>query len=298
MDANTGLNKGILECTACASAFILNSGVCGSCPINCKSCTYVNEFGLQCDVCEDKFTFDNNKNCLTCPAACTECSYDATSSTTKCLVGKCNVGYALAADGKCSTCGVNAYSNCATCTDITATNGTAAISTCTDCAAGYTMQDDGLACLSCQISSTSNCATCMDKPGKYCSTCAASYTMSASKETCGYTCHKCTGKDCETYSSSAAGLSSEVCEACWVSGVKNSASVTVVMRGCSNSSTTCSGNFLDEYCQDANGITQCDKCCTGDNCNTFNLAKLDGGAGAIKASIITLLLAAIMAAFL
>jgi hypothetical protein len=294
IDPVTSLPKGVLECTTCASYFILNDGVCGSCPINCETCSYVNEFGLQCSACKDKHTFDTEAipNCLPCPASCDECAYDATDKKTKCKAGKCMEGYQLAADGTCKRCSELTFSNCGTCTDVVG-NGTDATSTCLECATGFTMKETKDECLSCQISPTSNCQTCVDPVGKYCTECNDAFLRSKDGRVCGYSCTFCNGTSCET---PAANGPSEVCASCWTIGQYNPTTelVTSYFRGCSD--LACTAENLNENCQTISSLKECKKCCNGPNCNTGKLLDLTrASAGAIQVSMITMLMAVILA---
>jgi len=271
---------GVLKCTQCNSYFILNSGVCGACPINCKTCSYISEEGLSCNSCQDKFTFDPNNNCVACPSNCDSCKWDTTLSKTVCDDGECDDGFGKDDTGSCKRCSSLVYTACSECTDTVLSNGnsSAVPSMCTECDDGYTMADDMSACLTCQISPTSNCDTCYDRPGKYCTECSSGTLLSESKEVCGVVCHKCMGPDCETFSSiPSSQLDSEVCDACWV-GMRTESGTTEYARGCNFhvNQTECTSLYQQEQCQNANGVDVCHQCCTGTNCNSFDLT----GSGA------------------
>jgi hypothetical protein len=88
-------------------------------------------------------------------------------------------------------------------------------------------------------------------------------------------------------------LNGTVCSSCWVIGNRNAAGVDLIRRGC-NRNTTCSGTYKEEFCEEVNGLKSCMKCCDSANCNNFDLSMGDG-AGTIKISAVTLLLAALLA---
>lgn len=266
-------SNGVLKCTNCASYFILNNGVCGSCPINCKTCSYVSEEGLRCSACKEGYTFDSDNNCVACPSNCAKCAWNAASGRSVCNDGECAEGYGKDDIGSCKICSSLVYAACSKCTDTVEGNSSTTKSVCTECAAGYTMADNNLACLTCQISSTSNCATCYDRPGKYCTDCSSPAVLSANKEICGFTCHKCSGANCKTFTSiPTADLQSEVCDACWVAS-RTENGVETHARGCNayNTTTMCTDTFQAQQCRTVNGVEECARCCTGANCNDFDI---------------------------
>ena len=279
---------GNLRCTACDDYFTLNSNLCGSCPMNCAVCTYETGFGMRCSSCKAENAMDADRNCHECPDMCSECTYDADAKATKCNAGMCAEGYAVDAEGKCKTCSDLTYSNCATCTDIVG-NGTSS-STCLTCKNGYTKQDDDLACLACP----STCGTCEDKPGKYCEVCEDGFLRSDSKEVCGFTCHSCNSTEapCTDFSAS---LDSTVCSgACWVSATEDAGGVTTLAsRGCST--RECTSDYQGGFCQDSNGLNNCEQCCTSADCNTGKVADLLNNAADVKPSILLLLTVALAA---
>jgi hypothetical protein len=278
---------GVLQCTACSQRFILNSGVCGACPIHCQACSYVAEFGLQCSACQDGFTFDTSNNCMACPAFCSQCTYDATTSATMCVNGMCDSGYGKADGGTCSKCSSLVYTGCSLCTDTmtstTNSTSTASNSMCLECMDDYIMADDNSACLTCEISTSANCETCFDRPGTQCTECDSGFLVSKSEEICGVSCYQCMGDDCAAFS--ANNMDTEVCEACWV--IQDTVGTTeTTMRGCFSNST-CSDTYTSEMCEEVDGFTQCKRCCTGTNCNSFDLT---GAASTVTSGIAALIL--------
>ena len=77
---------------------------------------------------------------------------------TECDDNECEEGYAKDAQGQCISCTTLKFDSCSACTDVKVTTvsggeGQAAVtsttaSTCTKCAAGYTMADDSNSCKS------------------------------------------------------------------------------------------------------------------------------------------------------
>ncbi|KAK2172838.1 hypothetical protein NP493_925g02016 [Ridgeia piscesae] len=49
--------------------------------------------------------------CEACPAGCSFCTYDATTSQTKCILGQCDGGFVMKYDGTCLKCPIG----CAAC---------------------------------------------------------------------------------------------------------------------------------------------------------------------------------------
>jgi len=210
-------------------------------------------------------------------------------------MGECEIGYSRQTDGTCKKCDTATYENCANCTDVESKgsgNNTITIdSVCTDCQTGYIMADDKKSCKSCITS----CGSCKDPKGKYCDTCSSGYLRSEDKEVCGKTCYKCEGSACETFSS--ANMKSEVCDACWVVGIKSDNNITH-FRGCPrglgalqmlNLTLSCDNSYKSELCTDIKGTRMCAKCCTGTNCNNFNLSQLNSDAPAMSIPLMTML---------
>lgn len=287
---------GVLHCTTCNARFIINSGVCGACPINCATCSWVSEFGLQCDTCLEEYAMDSSdQSCLACPSNCDKCAYDGAAGMTKCDDAMCDEGYAKDAEGQCATCSSLTYDWCSECTDTMTGSGNsstgAMASVCMECSDGYTMSDDMMSCKTCMISSTANCDECMDRPGKYCETCDAGFLVSDSQEVCGHTCYMCSGEDCDMFS--ANNMQFEICDSCWVIQ-ETSGSEVNTMRGCF-ANATCDSTNQQENCREVDGYTQCMRCCTGTNCNTFNIK----GSSATKVTFaLTTLLAFVLVQFL
>lgn len=212
-------------CGVCKTGFIRNtaSTQCLRCPSNCVTCTQSADVtSCSSGGCKSwdgsKAYIDNAGSCKACPTKCKMCTYDTSSSTTKCSANQCDTGYALTPTGTCDACPSNCNdcqydttlaqvvcksSQCATgygqktdklcyaCPNMCSTCSKNADDTlvCSVCKSGYEENSD--VCSKCP----SNCKTCSDVSGTMtCSACMAGYALdsNAACTKCPTNCKMCT----------------------------------------------------------------------------------------------------------
>merc|ERR1712141_270118 len=255
--------------------------VCAACPSSCKECKD-SSGTMECTKCNDKYALDSKKACVKCPSNCNKCT--ASGTTVKC--SECEIGYSLSGDQTaCNDCGTAAFSNCANCT---ASDSSSNKANCTACASGYTLED-GLGYKSCKDVSALTCGSgSYSDPAAQCSACSSGFSLTKNM-LCARKCYSCGDVDAKTYvdkakckiPASGANATDDdakvveclngICVA-FFSGGK-------VAAGClpANDATgKCDGDrATSETCKAAGETKMCERCCSGENCNSF-VADLDG----------------------
>ncbi|CAD5126402.1 DgyrCDS14539 [Dimorphilus gyrociliatus] len=267
-----------LVCTSCAEAFCLNSEECGKCPINCLECSHTNRY--ECTKCMAGYAKTQDGTCIPCPSNCKICTANSNREIrcVKCVSNK----YSLQTKtGQCIVCSEATFSHCATCS-ITPINGK---TKCETCNIGYTLQDDEEACVSCSID---KCDLCIH--GRVCSECKAGYYEHNYYRECAQKCFQCKGnkadcgRDLSKFNDTITDTAIQIVDCssgdCWAYRQEKSGIVTYV-RECSH--RTCTLAAQNENCQTVEDKKECEKCCKGDKCNTW---ELDGKAGVGKIAFV------------
>ncbi|CAD5126312.1 DgyrCDS14465 [Dimorphilus gyrociliatus] len=260
-----------MVCSSCLEKYYLNADDCGKCPSYCKECTHNGNY--QCKTCMKRYGRSPDGTCIPCPPNCQTCIANSNhiSKCTKCISNE----FSLQSDGKCIPCSSATFTNCATCTSESFNRK----AVCKSCQTGFSLSDDEESCISCSIS---KCSVCIH--GNICSKCKSGFYLMNYNRECAQKCYKCKGNqaDCGNEISNSNNNTSKMeiidCSIgdCWAYRTETSDKIEYI-RGCSNE--TCTSEATNEICKTANGKTECEKCCQGDKCNTW---ELDGKAGVEK----------------
>lgn len=185
-------------CTTCqvyaagppsVKAYILGDGTCKGCPSKCMACTWdASSSSTKCTTgqCEAGYVVDNDGQCAACPDHCNDCELDASTGSVICKANQCDTGYGRTTEKLCDACPYQ----CSTC-EIDAGTESDGILYCTACKAGYGKNED--VCAKCP----SNCAECSDSSGTMvCSACVYGYALDSSNVCvkCPSQCKECTAK--------------------------------------------------------------------------------------------------------
>lgn len=162
MNIQNCVTRNGLECTVCASGYVLVNGACRLCSSfmpNCNTCSST----TLCSTCYNGYALTaGNLGCDKCSNTIPDCV--SCSSSTVCT--SCPYGYALANPTTCQLCTVT-LSNCKQCTNITR---------CIYCDSGYALTS-GNTCQSCS-SFISDCLLCSNSAT--CTKCTPGFSFSPS----------------------------------------------------------------------------------------------------------------------
>jgi hypothetical protein len=289
----------LLICDTCLTGYRRNTDYCAACPSYCTKCTD-SKGSMICSECQDRYVLNSADNkCLPCPGSCSKCS--VSGDTTKCT--SCFTGYGITPEGQCQLCAdLTLIENCGTCTDADSSG----FSECLTCPRGYTFKDDMTKCLQC--SDISGCLECKDVPRadmdmERCRDCKEGYVKTLDHQ-CARMCYACSadpedwvGQElCKNLNETTAPSFECVRGVCWTERQMAVDGTITLRRGCANyTGNVCDDDYKQEYCNTANGVTVCKKCCAESNCNTHVLTGMSQDAMAIKFSSILLALAALVA---
>lgn len=134
------------NCTTCNNTYYPVNGLCKDCH---ESCEYCHDDTNACDECREKFYFNQDKRCVSCPTHCNKCN------STYCFI--CEKDF-YSVDGVCTPCA----DVCSHCDGPT-------VDDCIECDPGFYFSESFSACYKCDDS----CATCQSSGS--CTTCATGY---------------------------------------------------------------------------------------------------------------------------
>ncbi|CAD5121130.1 DgyrCDS9669 [Dimorphilus gyrociliatus] len=255
-------------CEKCADKFYVNSNNCGKCPLYCSECSYNKRY--ECSKCYDGYAKTSDGQCIVCPSNCKKCIANSQRNS---ICTECNSNrYSLQSDGICRLCSDVTFGNCETCTS----ESSAKNAKCLTCGVGFALKDDESECISCPIN---GCGLCVH--GRECLKCKSGFYPINHNRECGRKCYECEGNESECGKAINGNntLSDKVKEVecgngdCWAFRIESKDGI-LYSRKCSN--RTCVEISENEKCDKIDGFNHCEKCCYGENCNTWHL---DGKAG-------------------
>lgn len=93
-------------CLQCKENYaLLVVDTCDRCPVNCRSCFFLND-KLLCSSCVQGYALDTySKECFKCPDYCEVCKFNSLTSKAKCTKCQENIGgksWTLTDDGSCT----------------------------------------------------------------------------------------------------------------------------------------------------------------------------------------------------
>ena len=183
-------NTLVVECTGCASRFVLTGIKCDACSANCNTCTS----STTCTVCLNGFFLDG--------VACTKCTSPCGWCTSSSFCTSCTGStYLIATTGVCDTC----MTNCVRCINKTG---------CVTCRGGFYFDINLNTCVSCPPL----CTSCSQNPNTFiveCLTCAGrSVKEGLLCVACSANCNSCSSSTSCTVCLNGFFLDGAVCTKC------------------------------------------------------------------------------------